>query len=83
MKSAKGINKKLGSYVQRVCADPDCKSPFEHFHSLSGIERLCPDCRNKAECQEIRQRRRERIERWRNMGAGMRAIFSTEPRLGV
>lgn len=69
MKSRKA-NPKLGSYMQRLCAAPDCPNPFEPFQSLSGIETLCPDCRNRAECKEIRERRRERIERWRNMGAG-------------
>ena len=75
MKSAKGVSPKLGSYLQRVCARPDCPNPFEPFLSLSGLETLCPDCRNMHECEEIRKRRRERIERWRRMGAGMHLIF--------
>lgn len=75
MKSAKEFDPKLGSYMERRCAAPDCPHPFEPFMSLSGMETLCPDCRNRAECREIAQRRRERIERWRRIGAGMRLVF--------
>ena len=75
MENAKKVSPKLGSWMQRVCAAPDCPEPFEPFLSLSGIERLCLHCRNRRECGEIHKRRRERIERWRNMGAGMRMVF--------
>jgi hypothetical protein len=78
MKSAKEISPKLGSYLRRVCAEPDCPHPFEPFLSLSGLETLCPGCRNRAECKKIAQRRRERRERWRRMGAGMRLTFGWE-----
>jgi hypothetical protein len=75
MKTAKRANPKLGSWMQRRCANGDCPNPFEPFYSLSGLEKLCPVCRRRRECEEIAGKRRRRIENWRRMGAGMRLVF--------
>ena len=76
MKTAKRINQKLGSYMPRRCANENCPQPFEPFLSLSGLESFCPVCRRRLECGELARKRRERIEAWRRMGAGMRLLFS-------
>ena len=70
------VNPKVGSYMERTCANGSCPHPFERFLSLSGIETFCPACRNRAECQQIAEKRSQRIMRWHQMGAGMRLLFT-------
>lgn len=75
MKNAKRMNPELGSYVMRVCAGENCPHPFEQFLSLSGLEKLCPECRRKLKCAELEYERGKRINAWKRMGAGMRLLF--------
>ena len=75
MKTAKRANPKLGSWMQRRCANENCPQPFEPFLSLSGLERFCPVCRRRLECEKITHERRKWLEEWARKCAGMRLVF--------
>ena len=74
MKNQK-INERLGSWMPKRCANPKCPNPFEEYLSVSGLDRLCPDCRHKEEIARIAAEREKRRLEWRNKCAGLRLIF--------
>ncbi|MFH0817732.1 MAG: hypothetical protein V1909_03795 [Candidatus Micrarchaeota archaeon] len=74
MKKTK-LNPRLGSWMNRRCANENCPNPFEPFLSLSGLEKFCPVCRGRLECEKIAYERRKWLEEWARKCAGMRLIF--------